>query len=103
MVTDTPTYRCFLCGFRIDPELCKGRFIHAWKVTVCSNCLAMNRGGIQPTKVMVAKLQAARVNLTINKAGKIDWPEAIDMLIAPAERAPRQPKRPRRSFLWKNT
>jgi len=91
MVTEAPTYRCFLCGFRIDPELCHGSYIRAWKVTVCAVCLDASRGGIQPTRAMVERLRAARtVNLTLNKAGKIDWPERIENPVMPAVCAARR-------------
>ncbi|HKD48909.1 MAG TPA: hypothetical protein VKB67_14570 [Rhizomicrobium sp.] len=100
-MTEAPTYRCFLCGFRIDTELCLGSYIRTWKVTVCANCLNMSRSGIQPTKDMLAKLGAAHVNLALNKAGKIDWPETIEDPILPAEYAPRLQKGPRHTFIWR--
>jgi hypothetical protein len=102
MIMEAPTYRCFLCGSRINPELCEGRYIQAWKVTVCANCLSSNRSGIRPSRAMLAKFEAARLSLKLNKLGKIDWPEPIDKLILPADRVPRQPIRPRRAFVWKD-
>jgi len=103
MVTEVPTFRCFLCGFRINPESCEGSYIRAWKVTVCANCLNVSRGGIQPTKDMLAKLGAAHLNLTLNRAGKIDWPETIEDPLLPAKHAARLQNGPRHAFIWRHT
>src|SRR5215469_9325673 len=102
MVTEAPTYRCFLCGFRINAELCEGSYIRAWKVTVCSKCLNVNRGGIEPTEDMLAKLGAAHLTLTLNRAGKIDWPETIEDPILPAVHAARLQKDRRHTFIWRH-
>lgn len=103
MVTEAPTYRCFLCGSRIDIELCEGRYIRAWKVTACKHCLNCCHSGIEPTKTVLAKLKAAHIDFRLNAAGSIDWPEAVGERAPIAEEVrPPKGRRFRHGFSWKH-
>jgi len=76
MITEVPTYRCFLCSarFRMDEEHCEGKYVPKWKVAVCSPCLNGSREGIEANKKVLAKLNAAHIEPTYTKTGLIAWP-----------------------------
>ena len=71
-----PTHKCFLCRrpFQFGPQ--NGMQVKAWKIWVCNDCHASQRGGIVPDLYphLVEHLKAREITPDYDDHGWIRWP-----------------------------
>lgn len=69
---------CFLCrqAFQFGPGRYDGKYIQAWKISVCRTCHTFNHDGLVPGTFpqLLPHLQSIGVAARLNSNGWIDWP-----------------------------
>ena len=71
-------YDCILCEhpFQFGPYEYDGRYIPAWGVQICNDCIWKNMDGIvrQSYPKLVEHLREKKIQTTLNASGCIDIP-----------------------------
>lgn len=69
---------CFLCKqkFQFGPHAYDGRYISAWKISICHTCSSGNWDGIVPGTYphLMQHLAASGIVATLNAKGWLDIP-----------------------------